>query len=198
MKPELPHEERRPQQPDQEQAEGNNDSATDEVQLVAVGEQQLSERRRTGTQQNEDGREAENEAGAKPHCRQALRRQHFFRSAKAVSRFSRSPIDLTIAGRSTYLGSRVSRSDCDDNGGYERTSGGASRGYRDYRGQDPDWWHVLRLLRQPDRENDPGVPGRDIGSGQIHGRARGWDFLRYAPSTFSCQGNRGCQTRKAL
>src|SRR3546814_4704517 len=59
MKPELPHEERRPQQPDQEQAEGNNDSATDEVQLVAVGEQQLSERRRTGTQQNEDGREAE-------------------------------------------------------------------------------------------------------------------------------------------
>src|SRR3546814_16752623 len=93
MKPELPHEERRPQQPDQEQAEGNNDSATDEVQLVAVGEQQLSERRRTGTQQNEDGREAENEAGAKPHCRQALRRQHFFRSATAVSSFSRSPID---------------------------------------------------------------------------------------------------------
>src|SRR3546814_9432977 len=97
-------------------------------------------------------------------------RQHFFRSAKAVSRFSRSPIDLTIAGRSTYLGSRVSRSDCDDNGGYERTSGSASRGYRDYRGQDPDWWHVFRLLRMPDRENDPGWPLRDIGSGQPRGR----------------------------
>src|SRR3546814_4449893 len=35
--------------------------------------QLLSERRRTGTQQNEDGREAENEAGAKSHCRQAQR-----------------------------------------------------------------------------------------------------------------------------
>src|SRR3546814_1259121 len=108
MKPELPHEERRPQQPDQEQAEGNNDSATDEVQLVAVGEQQLSERRRTGTQQNEDGREAANEAGAKPHCRQALRRQHFLRSAKAVSRSSRSTIALTHAGRSTYQIGRAS------------------------------------------------------------------------------------------
>src|SRR3546814_5835011 len=73
---------------------------------------------------------------------------------EAARRFSGSPIDLTIAGRSTYLGSRVSRSDCDDDGGYERTSSGESRGHRDCRGQDPDWRYVLRLLRQPDRESD--------------------------------------------
>src|SRR3546814_12688142 len=90
MKPELPHEERRPQQPDKEQAEGNNDSATDEVQIVSVGEQQLSERSLTGTQKNEDGRDAAKEACAQPHCRQALRRPQYLQSANAVSIFTKN------------------------------------------------------------------------------------------------------------
>src|SRR3546814_9305525 len=69
MKPKLPHEERRPQQPEQEQAEENNEYAADEVPLITVGKQQLTERRRTDTTQNDNRREAEKETGAKYHAR---------------------------------------------------------------------------------------------------------------------------------
>src|SRR3546814_4391173 len=65
----IAHHPQRADETDEEKPEEDDDGAADDVQLIAIGEKQLAERRGAGTQHHEDGGKTEHKAEAEPDRR---------------------------------------------------------------------------------------------------------------------------------
>src|SRR3546814_10296437 len=88
MEAKLPQQPRRAHEACHEEAEENDDRTADDVELVAVGQEQLAQRRGARAQQHEDGGEAKDEADAQADGRQPQRSEEHTSELQSLMRIS--------------------------------------------------------------------------------------------------------------